>query len=203
MRMVHCFVCFRSISRSDMPGRFQHACAGRQTASRLRAEAEGEAPAASAKARGLSPGRKRRSAPSANGRESASDGFGAGLEGKSSVLRCLLCFSASAISFAPSSPNSLPCKNRYSALHGPWSMKACASVFASSTVSCLRLSYVIMQVLSARSLTSSKPSFKADCENAAQRADDVSALITNFAMSFGRLQRFNKCRDLPSSLIDC
>ena len=87
MRMVHCFVCFRSISRSDMPGRFQHACAGRQTASRLRAEAEGEAPAASAKTRGLSPGRKRRSAPSANGRESASDGFGAGLEGKSSVLR--------------------------------------------------------------------------------------------------------------------
>ena len=85
--MVHCFVCFRSISRSDMPGRFQHACVGRQTASRLRAEAEGVAPAASAKARGLSPGRKRRSAPSADGRESASDGFGAGLEGKSSVLR--------------------------------------------------------------------------------------------------------------------
>jgi len=61
--------------------------AGKPTAARLRAQAEGAPLQASPGARGRSPGRRRQSGPPEDNRQSASDGFGAGPEGKSSVLR--------------------------------------------------------------------------------------------------------------------
>jgi hypothetical protein len=72
--------------RPKLRGMAPNNALGNPTAARLRAKAERGDSSSPASVRGRSPGRKRQSAGS-DARISSSDGFGAGPEGQSSVLR--------------------------------------------------------------------------------------------------------------------